>query len=153
VRAIKPQPNCDPFRNPFVVLPHHAGTATRGEDITDTGRAGALYCARCQPLLSIVAFQAKIRSNGMCLNLPTQERKCRKHCEHNEWSVLRVFTDAGESARTADRPQLQEMLAFCRQNKGKVTHVVVADLSRLATAGSETKAMESGEVFDLPTAC
>jgi len=87
------------------------------------------------------------------LNLPTQERKCRKHCEHNEWSVLRVFTDAGESARTADRPQLQEMLAFYRQNKGKVTHVVVADLSRLATAGSETKAMESGEVFDLPTAC
>jgi DNA invertase Pin-like site-specific DNA recombinase len=84
-----------------------------------------------------VSCEDQIERNA--LNLPTQERKCRKHCEQQSWTVLRVFTDAGESARTADRPQLQEMLAFCRLNKGKVTHVVVADLRAGWLATSSTK--------------
>ncbi len=45
--------------------------------------------------------------------------------------VLKTFIDA-ESARTADRTQFQEMLKFCRTHRSKVTHVVFADLSRLA---------------------
>ncbi len=36
------------------------------------------------------------------------------------------------SARTTDRPQFQAMLEYCRKHKGKVTHVVFSDLSRLA---------------------
>jgi site-specific DNA recombinase len=38
----------------------------------------------------------------------------------------------GRSARTTDRPQFQAMLDYCRKHKGKITHVVFADLSRLA---------------------
>jgi site-specific DNA recombinase len=64
-------------------------------------------------------------------NLPAQQKKCRDWCEHNGHSVLRAFVDK-DSARSDDRESLQEMLSFCRQNRGKVTHVVIADLSRLA---------------------
>lgn len=65
-------------------------------------------------------------------NLPTQEKKVRDHCQTEGWPVLQLFTDK-ESARTAeDRPAFQKMLDYCRKNKGKVTHVVVADLSRFA---------------------
>jgi len=64
-------------------------------------------------------------------NLPTQQKKCRDWSEHNGHSVLRAFVDK-DSARSDDRESLQEMLSFCRQNRGKVTHVVIADLSRLA---------------------
>jgi site-specific DNA recombinase len=64
-------------------------------------------------------------------NLPTQQAKLKAHCGRNNWDVLKEFIDT-ESARTDDRPAFQELLKFCRNKKHKVTHVVVADLSRLA---------------------
>lgn len=67
-------------------------------------------------------------------NLPAQERKVRDFCKQQDYRVLRLFTDRGESARTADRPEFQRMMEYCRarENRGKITHVIVADLSRLA---------------------
>ena len=64
-------------------------------------------------------------------NLPTQKRKVEDRCKRDGLPVLKIFVDA-ESARTADRTQFQEMLAYCRTYRNKVTHVVFADLSRLA---------------------
>jgi site-specific DNA recombinase len=64
-------------------------------------------------------------------NLPTQQRKCTDRCTQDGLTVERTFIDA-DSARTADRPQFQAMLDYCRRHKGKITHVVFADLSRLA---------------------
>lgn len=65
-------------------------------------------------------------------NLPTQQKKCRDHCQRQlTIPVLKVFVDE-ESARTTNRTNLQEMLAFCGKNRGAISHVVVADLSRLA---------------------
>jgi len=65
-------------------------------------------------------------------NLPTQKRKVEDRCKHDELPILKTFVDAGESARTTDRPQFQAMLQYCRTHQGRVTHVVFADLSRLA---------------------
>jgi DNA invertase Pin-like site-specific DNA recombinase len=65
-------------------------------------------------------------------NLPVQENKNRDFCQQQNLRVLRLFTDRGESARSTDRTEFQKMLAYCRENRGKVSHVVVADLSRLA---------------------
>jgi site-specific DNA recombinase len=65
-------------------------------------------------------------------SLPVQEKKCVDFAKSQGLNVAHVFTDAGESARTADRPQLQAMMAFCRKRRGELGHVVVADLSRLA---------------------
>ncbi len=64
-------------------------------------------------------------------NLPTQTRKVEDRCKHDGLPVLKTFVDA-ESARTDERPQFQAMLEYCRTHRGKVTHVVFADLSRLA---------------------
>jgi site-specific DNA recombinase len=65
-------------------------------------------------------------------NLPTQKRKVEDRCKRDGLPILKTFGDAGESARTSDRPQFQAMLEYCRTHKAKVTHVVFADLSRLA---------------------
>jgi site-specific DNA recombinase len=43
-----------------------------------------------------------------------------------------VFVDPGESARSADRPEFQKMLAFCKKHQRDVRFVVVQDLSRFA---------------------
>lgn len=65
-------------------------------------------------------------------NLPTQEKKCRDHCERQLGvGVLRVFVDK-ESARSDDRKAFQAMLKFARKYKELISHVVIADLSRLA---------------------
>jgi site-specific DNA recombinase len=64
-------------------------------------------------------------------NLPTQTRKVEDRCKSDGLPVLKTFVDA-ESARTDERPQFQAMLEYCRNHRGKVTHVVFADLSRLA---------------------
>jgi DNA invertase Pin-like site-specific DNA recombinase len=43
-----------------------------------------------------------------------------------------VFTDPGESARTADRPEFQRMIQFCKDHRREVGYAVVQDLSRFA---------------------
>src|SRR5690606_25416633 len=42
------------------------------------------------------------------------------------------FKEEGESAKTADRTELQKLLTFCRTNKGRVDFVVVFNLTRFA---------------------
>ena len=51
--------------------------------------------------------------------------------------VARVFTEEGESAATADRPQLQAMLGYCREHRGEIAAVVVYNLSRFARNTSD----------------
>lgn len=46
--------------------------------------------------------------------------------------MLFVFTDPGESGRSADRPEFQRMLAFCKAHRREVGYVVVQDMSRFA---------------------
>ncbi|MFZ0801972.1 MAG: recombinase family protein, partial [Terriglobales bacterium] len=69
-------------------------------------------------------------------------------------SVTKTFTDA-ESARTTDRPQFQEMLSYCRKHKGKITHVVFADLSRLArnVADQSTVLATLSKLGIIPISC
>jgi site-specific DNA recombinase len=69
-------------------------------------------------------------------SLATQERECRLYCERNELQVLQVFREEGESARTANRPQLQEMINFCaRESKRQnISGLVVYRVDRLARA-------------------
>jgi site-specific DNA recombinase len=45
---------------------------------------------------------------------------------------VEVFVDPGESARSADRPEFQKMLTFCKKHRRDVSNVVVQDLSRFA---------------------
>jgi site-specific DNA recombinase len=65
-------------------------------------------------------------------SLPVQEKKLREYCQRHSLQVIKVFIDAGESARTTDRPQFQLMLKYCREHRRQVSHFLVADLSRLS---------------------
>lgn len=66
------------------------------------------------------------------LSLPTQLRACDEYCRREGLDVLERFKEEGESAKTADRTELQRLLTFCRTNKGKVHFVVVFSLTRFA---------------------
>src|SRR5207237_7484171 len=53
-------------------------------------------------------------------------------CVQHGYEVLERFKEEGESAKTADRTELQKLLQYCRTHKGKVDFVVVFNLTRFA---------------------
>jgi site-specific DNA recombinase len=65
-------------------------------------------------------------------NQMNQEQLCRTYCRRIGLNVLRIFTDAGVSGHTRNRPEFQRMLTFCRTRGNNVGYVVVQDLSRIA---------------------
>ena len=66
------------------------------------------------------------------MSLPTQLRACEEYCRREGFEVLERFKEEGERAKTADRTELQRLLTFCRENKGKVHFVIVFNLTRFA---------------------
>lgn len=64
------------------------------------------------------------------LSLEEQEAQMRDHCERQGWTILGTYCDAGESASSVQRPQLQKMLAHCLDGSRSVDAVLVHSISR-----------------------
>ncbi len=64
------------------------------------------------------------------LSLATQKDACAKYCVREGIKIARYFEERGESAKTPDRPEFNEMLAYCREAKVEV--VVVYSLTRFS---------------------
>ena len=65
------------------------------------------------------------------LSIPAQIEAMREHAKRNSWKVIGHYVDEGESATTANRPELKNLLQHCKENKG-VDIVIVHKLDRLA---------------------
>jgi len=65
-------------------------------------------------------------------SLDFQERICREYAARCGYEVDRVFSDRGESAKTADRAEFQAMLRYCRTNRGKLGGILVWKTDRFA---------------------
>ncbi len=63
-------------------------------------------------------------------SLASQEADLRAYCAKNNYEILAHFQDAGESAKTTDRPGLIEALAFAKKHKPSA--FVVHKLDRLS---------------------
>jgi len=74
--------------------------------------------------------QAAKDATGEGYSIPAQREACIRSVAERGWSLAGEFTDAGESARTADRPMLKAMLR--RVAEGGVGAVVVHKIDRLA---------------------
>src|SRR5688500_20275507 len=74
------------------------------------------------------------------LSLPTQERVCREYCKREGLEIARVFVDHGESAKTIQRTEFLNLIAFCRQNKGRVQGVIVYALNRFSRNAADDHA-------------
>ena len=64
-------------------------------------------------------------------SIPAQAEACRRFIADRGWELVDEYVDRGESARTADRPQLQAMLARLADDR-TVDYLVVHKLDRLA---------------------
>src|SRR6266851_5841304 len=63
-------------------------------------------------------------------SIPAQRQACTRKAEALGAAVVAEFVDAGESARSADRPQLQELLRFVAEEA--IEYVIVHKVDRLA---------------------
>src|SRR3954463_6887155 len=79
---------------------------------------------------AVVYVRVSTKEQTENLSLPTQLKACEEYCRREGYKVLERFKESGESAKTADRTELQNLLKFCRTNKGKVSFVVVYNLTR-----------------------
>lgn len=64
-------------------------------------------------------------------SIPAQREACVRHIRDQGWTLIDEYSDRGESARSADRPQLQAMLARIEADRD-VDAVVVHKIDRLA---------------------
>lgn len=65
-------------------------------------------------------------------SLATQERQVRDHAKSRGYDLLRVFIEQGETAKTDERTVLREMLAYCRENAGKIKVLIFPKIDRFA---------------------
>lgn len=64
------------------------------------------------------------------LSLEEQEAQMRAHCARQGWEIVGAYCDAGESASSLHRPELQKMLARCKDGTRSVDAVLVHSISR-----------------------
>jgi DNA invertase Pin-like site-specific DNA recombinase len=65
-------------------------------------------------------------------SLDNQRDACKDYAAKKNLDVMKVFVEEGESAKTADRTKLKELLNYMRDNKGLVKNVIVWKVDRLA---------------------
>jgi DNA invertase Pin-like site-specific DNA recombinase len=81
---------------------------------------------------AVIYCRVSTKEQAQNLSLPTQLAACEAYCRREDVEVAQVFEDAGESAKTTDRPEFQRLLGYCRANKGRVQFVVVYNLTRFS---------------------
>jgi DNA invertase Pin-like site-specific DNA recombinase len=65
-------------------------------------------------------------------SLESQETACREYARKHNLTVQKVFIGQGESAKFADRPELLELLNYCKDKKRGIKVLVVWKLDRFA---------------------
>lgn len=65
-------------------------------------------------------------------SLTTQEKQVITYAASKDYTLLRVFTEEGESAKTDQRPKLRELLAYCKDRRNAVHVLIVPKIDRLA---------------------
>lgn len=65
-------------------------------------------------------------------SLAAQRRRVDDHVASHSYELDRVFVGKGESAKTSQRPELQDMLAYARQRKGSIQVLIFPKVDRFA---------------------
>ena len=81
---------------------------------------------------AVIYCRVSTKEQTQNLSLSTQLKACRDYCRREGHRVVAEFTDAGESAKTTDRPKFLELVSFCRDRKNRVSFVVVYNLTRFS---------------------
>ncbi len=77
-------------------------------------------------------------------SLATQEEICIREAGNRGIAVDRVFKEEGRSAKNIDgRPQLLEMMDYCRKNKKDISTIIVYRIDRMARQAADYLSIRS----------
>jgi len=96
-------------------------------------RAATLQQRHERPFVNCLLY-ARVSTDKQAqkeLSIPAQLDAMREHARRNDWKVVANFIDRGESAKTANRPELKRLIAHCKEQKG-IDVVLVHKIDRLA---------------------
>ncbi len=82
-----------------------------------------------------VVLYARVSSEKQAekdLSLPAQLKALREYTLKRNWTIIDEYVDEAESARTADRPAFQKMIAATKQRKIPFETILVWKLNRFA---------------------
>ncbi len=65
-------------------------------------------------------------------SLITQEKTCKEYAEKNDYEVIDIYREAGESAKTVDRTELQKLLKFCSEKRNGISTIIIYKIDRLS---------------------
>lgn len=98
-------------------------------DLESTGTTARL--ARAVVYLRVSTKEQAERGGGAeGFSIPAQREACQRKADSLSAEVVDEFIDAGESAKTAHRPELQRLLRFLLD--GSIQYVIVHKIDRLA---------------------
>lgn len=75
-------------------------------------------------------------------SLKTQEEICLEYARRNKYDVLRVFIEKGESAKTTNRTELNNLLDYVKENKNKINFLIVHKIDRLSRDVYDTLSLQ-----------
>lgn len=81
---------------------------------------------------AVIYCRVSTKEQAKNLSLPAQRKACVQFCLQQNWTVDQVYVERGESAKTANRTELKNLLAYCRKNRGRLEVMVVYSLDRFA---------------------
>ena len=90
-----------------------------------------------KPKVAIIYVRVSSQEQVLGYSLENQERICREFATKGGYEVLKVFTEKGESAKTAERTELQLMLRFCEKNKNQIGKLIVYKVDRLSRSTAD----------------
>src|SRR5262245_51728184 len=67
---------------------------------------------------AVIYVRVSTKEQTENLSLPTQLRACEEYCRRQGYEVLERFHEEGESAKSTDRSQLQNLLTFLPAEQG-----------------------------------
>ena len=66
---------------------------------------------------AVIYVRVSTKGQTENLSLPTQLRACEEYCRRHGFEILQRFHEQGESAKTTERSELQNLLKYCRTQK------------------------------------
>ncbi len=86
-------------------------------------------------LRAVIYVRVSSKEQTQNLSLPVQEEQCRVYCLAHGMEIDRVFVERGESAKTANRTELQALLTYIREKNRRAVRIhtmVVTNVDRFA---------------------
>lgn len=90
-----------------------------------------------KPMNVVLYLRVSTTEQVTNFSLDTQEELCRTTAQRLGYNIIRIFREEGESAKTADRPQLIQLLEYCRIHKNEIHSVMVYRIDRMARETSD----------------